>query len=161
MKEYGENIEKFFIFASNVMWNEFQQHGQEFREFCKVIGDECFGTFFMPEDRDEFCKKTGSAIIQLYFPGIIRYADVNGKKISADFIENVINLRKVSVKKAVVIAMAEADFNDFDHQDNKFTFVILDRKRITGDYPGDRVPYTVINSLIEAVAILKGQQQVA
>lgn len=161
MKEYGENIEKFFIFANNVMWNAFKEHGGEFREFCKVIGDECFGTFFMPEDRDQFCKTTGSAIIQLYFPGIIRYADVNGKRISASFIEEAINLRKVQVKKALVIAMAEDDFKDFDYHDDKFTFVILDRNRVTGDYPGTHVPYTVINSLIEAVAILKGQQQVA
>jgi len=158
MQKYDENIDKFFIFARNVMWYEFRRHGQEFREFCKVIGDECFGTFFMPENRDEFCKKTGSAIIQLYFPGIIRYADVNGKKISSGFIEEVINLRKVNVKKAVVIAMAEDDFKDFDCRDDKFTFVLLDRNRVTGEYSGTYAPYTVINGLIEAVAILKGQQ---
>jgi len=160
MQKYEENVDKFFIFSRNMIC-ESQQHRQGFREFFEIIGNERFGTFFMPEHCDEFFKEMGSPIIQLYFPGIIPYSDVRGKKISADFIESAINLRKVVVKKAVVIAVAEKDFNDFDRQKDKFTFVLLDRNRAAGEYIGTYVPYTVINSLIEAVAILKGQQQVA
>jgi len=155
-KQSSNNNGKFFIFSQGIIWNDFKKHNEEFHVFCKKIGDECFGTLFMPEDRDEFCRTTSSAIIQLWFPGVIRYADVNGKVISSNFIEEAINLRKVQVSKAVVIAATEKDFVDFDWEDNKLEFVILDRSRAIGEYNSNNIPYRVIHSLVEAVDILNG-----
>ena len=152
-----DNTKRFFIFANGVLWDRFKKKGEEFGKFCKLVGQEQFGTLFMPEDRDKFYKDAKTVIIQLYFPGIIRYSDINGKRISASFIEGVINLRKVEVSHAVVIAASEKDFSDFDHQDEKLEFILLDEKRPTGKYVGREVSYTVIHNLMEAVAILESK----
>lgn len=156
----SENAKKFFVFANGVIWKRFKKNTEEFRQFCKFIGQECFGTLFMPDDREGSCKKTVSAIIQLYYPGVIRYADIDGKKISAAFIEGVVNLRKVRVNRAIVIASAEKDFVDFDCQDKKLSFVILDEKREVGKYVCNYVTYSVIHSLMDAVTILESEEAV-
>lgn len=154
---YNANGEKFFIFADDILWQRFKKHGSEFQQFCGLVGQSGYSTVFLPRLEEEFYDHAGTAIIELSYPTILRYADIDGKQISSNFLEEAINLRKAKVGQAVVIATSEKSFSSFDINDKKFGFVVVDDQQEPGTHVGEKVSYQVVHNLMSTLSIMKNK----